>query len=196
MTALTASQLKGYEKDGFIAPKNQNGSFWITSHESKKLVHKWRAEEDAILVGRITAEKDNPYLTVREVKGDSPIRIVIDKNLKLSKNLNVFNSESETIIFNEIKSDNQSDNNYIKIEFNNLINSILEGLHKQNIQSLIIEGGTKTLQSFIDKNLWDEARIFTTDMKIENGVKSPIINGEISFEKQIDTDSLKIIVND
>ena len=183
-------------KDGFIAPKNQTKPFWMTSSESKNLVHKWRAEEEAILVGRITAEKDNPSLTVREIKGDNPIRIVIDKDLKLSEDLNLFNSESETIIFNEIKSDNQSDNNYIKIEFNNVINSILEGLHKQNIQSLIIEGGTKTLQSFIDKNLWDEARIFTTDMKIENGVKSPIINREISFEKQIDTDSLKIIVND
>jgi diaminohydroxyphosphoribosylaminopyrimidine deaminase/5-amino-6-(5-phosphoribosylamino)uracil reductase len=183
-------------KDGFIAPDNQTEPFWMTSKESKKLVHKWRSEEDAILIGRITAEKDNPSLTVREIKGDNPIRIVIDKDLKLSEDLNLFNSESETIIFNEIKSDNQSDNNYIKIEFNNLINNILEGLHKQNIQSLIIEGGTKTIQSFVNRNLWDEAKIFTTDMKIENGVQSPIINGKISCEIQIDTDSLKIIIND
>ena len=93
-------------KDGFIAPKNQKEPFWMTSNKSKKLVHKWRSEEDSVLVGRITAEKDNPSLTVRESTVKNPIRLVIDKNLKLSKNLNLFNSESKTIIFNEIKSDN------------------------------------------------------------------------------------------
>ena len=184
-------------KDGFIAPKNQNKPFWMTSSESKKLVHKWRDEEDAILVGRITAEKDNPSLTVREVSGINPIRLVIDKDLKLSKNLNLFNSESKTIIFNEIKSDNTSDNNYIKIDFSNLINNILIELYKLNIQSLIIEGGAKTLQSFINEKMWDEAKIFiTTDVKLESGLKSPIIKGKISSETLIDTDLLKIIVND
>jgi len=183
-------------KDGFIAPKDQKEPFWMTLKESKKLVHKWRSEEDSILIGRITAEKDNPSLTVREIEGENPIRIVIDKDLKLSENLNLFNSEAETIIFNEIKSDNKSDNNYIKIDFNDMIINILIELYKQNIQSLIIEGGTTTIQSFIDKNMWDEARVFKTDMNIENGLKSPIINGKTSSETQIDTDSLKIIVND
>ena len=183
-------------KDGFIAPKNQTEPFWMTSNKSKKLVHKWRSEEDSILVGRITAEKDNPSLTVRESTGKNPIRLVIDKNLRLSKNLNLFNSESKTIIFNEIKSDNLSRNNYIKINFNNMINNILKELYKQKIQSVIIEGGAKTLQSFIDENIWDEARIFTTDKKLENGVKSPIIKGKKISEIQIDTDCLKIILND
>ena len=183
-------------KDGCIAPKNQTEPFWITYNKSKKLVHTWRSEEDAILIGRITAEKDNPFLTVREVKGRNPIRIVIDKDIKLSKNLNLFNSESKTIIFNEIKSDNTSDNKYIKINFNNLITHLLEELYKQKIQSVIIEGGTTTLQSFIEENLWDEARIFTTDIKLENGVKSPIIKGGNLSEIQIDTDLLKIIDND
>ena len=183
-------------KDGFIAPKNQTEPFWMTSNKSKKLVHKWRSEEDSILVGRITAEKDNPSLTVREVTGKNPIRLVIDTNLKLSKNLNLFNSESKTIIFNEIKSDNLSKNNYIKINFNNMINNILKELYKQKIQSVIVEGGTTTLQSFIEENIWDEARIFTTDTKLENGVKSPIIKGRKISEIEIDTDYLKIILND
>ena len=86
--------------------------------------------------------------------------------------------------------------NYIKTDFKNLIKNILEVLYKQNIQSIIIEGGTKTLQSFIDKNMWDEARVFKTNINIGNGLKSPIVNGKISSEIQIDTDSLKIIVND
>ena len=166
----------------------------MTSKESKKLVHKWRSEEDAILIGRITAEKDNPSLTVREIKGDNPIRIVIDKDLKLSENLNLFNSESKTIIFNKIKSYNTSYSNYIKINFNNLINNILEELYKQNIQSIIIEGGTKTLQSFINDNLWDEARIFTANKKLVDGVKVPTIEGKIISEKKIGVDKLRIII--
>lgn len=183
-------------KDGFIAPKNQTEPFWMTSNKSKKLVHKWRSEEDSILVGRITAEKDNPSLTVREVSGENPIRLVIDKDLKLSENLNLFNSESETIIFNKIKSDKLSKNNYIKINFNDMINNILKELYKQKIQSVIVEGGTTTLQTFIEKNIWDEARIFTTDKKLENGVKSPILKGNKISEIKIDTDCLKIILND
>ncbi len=181
-------------RDGFIAPLDQKEPLWMTSEESKKLVHKWRSEEDSILIGRITAEKDNPSLTVREVNGKNPTRIVIDKNLKLSEHLNLFNSESDTIIFNEIKSHKKSKKNYIKINFNKLINNILIVLYKQNIQSLIVEGGTKTLQSFIDKNLWDEARVFHTNSELLKGVRSPNIEGEIISSKEIDTDLLEIII--
>ena len=180
-------------KDGFIAPKNQNKPFWMTSSESKKLVHKWRDEEDAILVGRITAEKDNPSLTVREIAGSNPVRIVIDKNLKLSGDLNLFNSEAKTIIFNAIKSEETRTNQFIKINFNNLIKSILEELYQQNIQSVIIEGGSKTLQSFIDTNMWDEARIFTAKKELKDGVKAPNIEGEIILEEKTDTDELRIL---
>ena len=168
----------------------------MTSNDSKKLVHQWRSEEDAILVGRITAEKDNPSLTVREVTGVNPIRLAIDKDLKLSKNINLFNSESETIIFNKIKSENNSDNNYIKINFNNMINNILKELYKQKIQSVIIEGGTKTLQSFIDENTWDEARVFTTNKELTTGIKTPKIEGKIISEREIGGDVLGILRND
>jgi diaminohydroxyphosphoribosylaminopyrimidine deaminase/5-amino-6-(5-phosphoribosylamino)uracil reductase len=182
--------------DGFIAPKNQTAPFWMTSSESKKLVHQWRAEEDAILVGRITAEKDNPSLTVREVKGKNPIRIIIDRDLKLSVNLNLFNSETQTLIFNNVKTEKIDLNYFIKIEFNTLISNILCKLHEQNIQSVIIEGGSKTLQSFIDKNIWDEARIFTTNKELTDGVKSPNIKGKIIEEKEVGGDSLEVIIND
>ena len=180
-------------KDAFIAPKNQTKPFWMTSSESKKLAHKWRAEEDAILVGRITAEKDNPSLTVREVEGSNPIRIVIDKDLKLSADFNLFNNDAKTIVFNQLKSEENNSNNYIKINFNNLTKNILQELHKQNIQSIIIEGGTITLQSFIDNNLWDEARIFTTNKTLTEGVKPPTIEGEIISEDEIGVDRFKIL---
>ena len=180
-------------KDGFIAPRNQTKPFWMTSSDSKKLVHKWRAEEDAILVGRITAEKDNPSLTVREVEGSNPIRIVIDKDLKLSADFNLFNNDAKTIIFNQIKSEKNNSNNYIKINFNNLTKNILQELHKQNIQSVIIEGGTKTLLSFIVKKLWDEARIFTTNKTLTEGVKPPAIEGKIISEDETGGDRFKIL---
>lgn len=180
-------------KDGFIAPKNQTKPFWMTSSESKKLAHKWRAQEDAILVGRITAEKDNPSLTVREVEGSNPVRIIIDKDLKLSADFNLFNNDAKTIVFNQLKSEENNSNNYIKINFNNLTKNILKELHKQNIQSIIIEGGTITLQSFIDNNLWDEARIFTTNKTLTEGVKPPAIEGEIISEDEIGGDRFKIL---
>ena len=183
-------------KDGFIAPKNQTAPFWMTSKDSKKLVHQFRAEEDAILVGRITAEKDNPSLTVREVTGKNPTRIVIDKDLKLSKKLNLFNNEAKTIIFNTLQTKEIDSNYYIKTDFNNLIESILQELYKQNIQSIIIEGGVKTLQSFIDEKLWDEARVFTASTILVEGVKSPNIKGEIVFETVVGEDHLEIIKND
>tara|TARA_B100001758_G_scaffold243167_1_gene252552 strand:- start:9757 stop:10764 length:1008 start_codon:yes stop_codon:yes gene_type:complete len=183
-------------KDGFIAPENQSGPFWMTSNKSKKLVHEWRSEEDAILIGRITAEKDNPYLTVREIKGDNPIRIVIDKNLKLKSDLNLFNHQSETIIINNIKTEYKAKNHYLKINFNDFISSILNELHKLKIQSIIIEGGTTTIQSFINENIWDEARIFKANTKLDIGIRAPIINGKTISKQQIDTDHLKTIIND
>jgi diaminohydroxyphosphoribosylaminopyrimidine deaminase/5-amino-6-(5-phosphoribosylamino)uracil reductase len=183
-------------KDGFIAPNNQNKPFWMTSSESKKLVHQWRREEDAILVGRITAQKDNPFLTVREVQEENPIRIVIDKNLKLSSGLNLFDSNAKTLIFNTIKNDETNSNIFIKTSFTNLVLNVLKELHKQNIQSVIIEGGTITLQSFIDAKLWDEARIFTTNKELNDGVKSPNIEGKMLFETVLEGDKLEIIKND
>ena len=183
-------------QDGFIAPKNQSAPFWMTSDDSKRLVHQFRAEEDSILVGRVTAEKDNPSLTVRECKGENPTRLVIDKDLKLSKKLSLFNNEAKTIIFNTKKSKIINSNYYIKIGFNDLINNILHELYKQNIQSLIIEGGAKTLESFIDEKIWDEARIFTANKILFEGVKSPNIKGEIIYKTVIDKDQLEIIKND
>jgi len=182
-------------KDGFIAPKNQIAPFWMTSSDSKKLVHQFRAEEDAILIGRVTVEKDNPSLTVREIRGENPIRIVIDKDLKLSKKLIIFNNEAKTIIFNTQITKQLNSNYYIKINYRNMINNILHELYKQNIQSLIIEGGAKTLQSFIDQKLWDEARIFTANKTLIEGVKSPRIEGEIIYETTIDKDQLEIVKN-
>jgi len=183
-------------QDKFIAPLNQSEPFWMTSNKSKHIVHKWRSQEDAILVGRITAQKDNPLLTVRNVVGNNPIRIVIDNDLTLSKDLKLFNNDSYTIIINNIKSYTESKNKYVKISNKNFIINILNYLYKQNIQSFIIEGGSITLQSFINDNLWDEARVFTTKKHLKKGVPSPIIAGRLNEERKVEDDNLKIFNND
>lgn len=180
--------------DKFIAPKNQNEPFWMTSKKSKILAHKWRAEEDAILVGRITAEKDNPSLTVREGDGNNPIRLVIDKNLKLANNLNLFDSKANTLVFNAKKSEIIGTNKLVKVKFNDLIKKVLKELYKKGIQSVIIEGGRATLQSFIDAGIWDEARIFTANKVLDEGVKTPTIEGKMISEEKIGDDLLEIIM--
>jgi diaminohydroxyphosphoribosylaminopyrimidine deaminase / 5-amino-6-(5-phosphoribosylamino)uracil reductase len=160
-------------KDNFIAPINQEKPFWMTSEKSKKLVHSWRAEEDAILVGRKTVVADNPSLTVRMCEGKNPIRIIIDKELSLDKKSTVFDDQAETIVFNNIKSAIIDKTTYLKTDFNNLNEGILNQLYNRSILSLIIEGGTITINSFIEKNLYDEIRVFTADKLLEKGINSP-----------------------
>ena len=182
-------------KDNFIAPINQEKSFWMTSDESKKLVHSWRAEEDAILVGRKTVVADNPSLTVRECEGKNPIRIVIDKELSLNEKSNVFDDQSETIVFNNIKTNIIDKRTYLKADFNNLNQDILKQLYNRDILSLIIEGGAFTINSFIENGLYDEIRVFTTNKVLENGIKSPNIP-EIKNSKKItiNNDKLEIYI--
>lgn len=172
--------------DGFIAPANQTSPFWMTSKKSKKMVHQWRAEEMAILVGTETAIKDNPSLTVREVEGKNPIRFVLDKSLRLPNDLFLFDKQSRSYILTE-KSNNESQ---ITVDFNNLATSICDALYQKGIQSIIIEGGAKTLQTFIDANLWDEARVFTAPISIKEGVSAPILGSKARVTKQVDKDQL------
>lgn len=174
--------------DGFIAPKTKNEKkpIWITNEFSRQLVHKWRTEEHGILVGTNTILEDNPSLTARDWIGKNPVRVVIDKEEKLSKNLTVFNDESETIIL--------TDKN---IDFSqNSAKEICDVLFKNEITSVIIEGGTKTLQTFINANLWDEARVFTGENNLKEGIRAPKFSGKIISEEKILTDILKIYKND
>ena len=173
--------------DGFIAPENQTETFWMTSAESKKIVHQWRAEEMGILFGTETAIKDNPSLTVREVKGKNPIRFVIDKNLRLSPNLSIFDEQACTFVLTE----KSIEDNQLEVDFNNLAKSICDALYQQNIHSFIIEGGSKTLQTFIDADLWDEARVFTAPTQLGGGIKAPEFNCSPAKSEQIATDQLK-----
>jgi diaminohydroxyphosphoribosylaminopyrimidine deaminase/5-amino-6-(5-phosphoribosylamino)uracil reductase len=182
--------------DGFFAPAD-GSQLWITGLESRKLVHQWRGEEDAILVGTNTVAIDNPQLNVRYGKGKLPKRIVIDRDLKLSRDLNVFDQSVETLVFNRIKTEFDGKIKYIALEdFERFVPQyILYQLYLQDIQSVIIEGGAKTLNSFIDAGLWDEARIFTGETVLNNGIEAPEVKGTIADEIFSGTDQLKIIYN-
>jgi len=166
-------------QDNFIDIKrttsNQPQIHWITNELSKSLVHKWRTEEDAILIGFNTALKDDPQLTVREWTGKQPLRLVFDKNLVLSKNLHIFDKQNPTIIFNANKSEIQKNLTFALLNYaNDILPQILLVLYQKNILSVIVEGGRITLQSFIDLNLWDEARVFTGAVKFKSGVPAPL----------------------
>ena len=174
---------------------SQTGIFWITQPETKTLVHKWRAEESGILVGRKTVENDNPSLTCRDYFGNNPTRIVIDKDLKVDySNKKITNQEAETFIINQIKSEQTDNIHYIKLNDFNL-KSILFELYKKDIQSVIIEGGKHTLQQFINENLWDEARVLTGIGSINNGVKSPILNQTVIKSFKFGEDEVKVYQN-
>lgn len=165
-------------KDGFIDKKRTDSTAhinWISAPETKTLVHQWRAEEQAILVGRKTIEHDNPSLTVRNVVGKHPIRVILDSHLTLSQEFTVFQDQLPTIVLNLIKTEQTGVISYYKLPDLNPIN-ILEALYKLNIQSVMIEGGTKTLSSFIDANLWDEARIIEGNTLFTEGLKAPVIS--------------------
>ncbi|WP_084399460.1 bifunctional diaminohydroxyphosphoribosylaminopyrimidine deaminase/5-amino-6-(5-phosphoribosylamino)uracil reductase RibD [Pseudotamlana agarivorans] len=175
-------------QDGFLSPekKEVQAPVWITNPYSRILVHKWRMEEQAILVGTNTVIEDNPSLTVRDWTGQNPIRIAIDKNQKLSKDLAVFNNEAKTL---SITKD--------QIDFSKPIASqICDHLFNMEINSVIIEGGAQTLQTFIDENLWDEARVFTGPVHLQKGTKAPRFSGQLIHEENIISDTLKIYNND
>ncbi|MDA9057257.1 bifunctional diaminohydroxyphosphoribosylaminopyrimidine deaminase/5-amino-6-(5-phosphoribosylamino)uracil reductase RibD [Flavobacteriaceae bacterium] len=175
-------------KDGFIAPlsKTETKPVWISNTYSRQLVHQWRAEEQAILVGANTVVQDNPSLTTREVEGANPIRIVIDLKKSLPNSHQVFDTSAKTIRLTSHEIDTQKP----------LASEVCKVLYAEHITSVIIEGGQKTLQAFIDENLWDEARVFSSALHLNDGVSKPQIKGSLVSKTQIASDCLKILVND
>ena len=198
-------------KNGFIAPleKDEQKPVWISNSYSQQLVHKWRSEEHAILVGTNTVIADNPKLNVRSWSGENPVRIVLDRSLRIPLKVAVFNGNVKIIVLTETINNKQETRLkeclfersreliFEKIDFSkNVAQQVCEVLQKHKIQSVIIEGGTQTLQTFIDANLWDEARVFIGDVEFGNGVKSPSFSATIQSEEKIQNDILRIYFND
>jgi len=178
--------------DGFIA-RADFSSKWISCDKSRELVHLWRAEESAILVGTNTAYYDNPKLTARIAGAQNPVRVVIDNQLRLPDSLNLFDQSEKTIIFNSRRSETGAELEYIKVPFErNLIELILEALFQRELSSLLVEGGSRMIQSFIDLDLWDEARVFTAQKQFGEGVEAPKLGLAPDQVKQVEGDKLKI----
>lgn len=180
-------------RDGFFARK-EGGQKWITSSPAKQLVHRWRSEEDAILIGKNTAKIDNPHLNVREWNGKNPVRIIVDRNLELPKDLNIFDQSQDTIIFNGLRTEVIGKIKYLELEnFDLLLPPLIcYQLYLMDIQSIIIEGGAKILNLFISADLWDEARVFTGPERWGDGIASPVLRGESVETINVGPDTLQV----
>ena len=178
--------------DGFIARENYD-SKWISSDISRKLVHKWRSEEDAILVGRNTVLYDNPSLTTRDWSGSDPIRMVLDPQLSLASDFHVFDGTVKTFVYNQREEKSKGWIEFIKCG-SNFINDILSDAAQRGISSIFVEGGSATLKAFIGAGAWDEARVFESDSIFGKGISAPVITGSVATEK-IGNDNLKYYKN-
>lgn len=205
--------------DGKVAPSQpppvgeeqetlqQKSRLLISNEYTNRIVHQWRSEEMAILVGTNTALYDNPELTTRLWPGKNPVRLVVDMELKLPHTLKLFNSEAPTIVFNTKRhhmpeallasANNHSVGFYQVTTDVNLVHQITHALYQLNIQSVLVEGGAFLLQSFIDEGIWDEARMITNqDLIIGNGLPAPLLkNGILQHTENVYSDSIRYYSN-
>ncbi len=187
-------------EDGFIDIKrNQDtpiGPNWISNPVSRMLVHKWRSEEQSIMVGTNTILKDNPGLDTRLWSGKSPLRIVLDRFGRLPMDRKVFDNKVPTLVFSEVAHENSKNLEYVVVDFNQtLLSQVMIELFQREIQSVIIEGGQKLIQSFIEQNLWDEARVFKGEKIFQSGVEAPKIDCANYTASKILNDSIYVYVN-
>ncbi len=193
-------------QDGFIAPdstfrenlnNNVSKPVWITNAYSRQLVHKWRSEEQAILVGTQTVIDDNPKLDVRDWTGNDPIRVVLDQNNRIPNDSHIFDNQPKTIVISKNTRDVLLENPIFEIVVfeKNMAKQLAEAMYRHQIQSVIIEGGLQTLQTFIDANLWDEARVFSGKTSFIKGTKAPTLRKSYSQNQLICQDELKIARN-
>ncbi|UJP67016.1 bifunctional diaminohydroxyphosphoribosylaminopyrimidine deaminase/5-amino-6-(5-phosphoribosylamino)uracil reductase RibD [Mongoliitalea daihaiensis] len=180
--------------DGYIARKN-NDSKWISNVYSRQLVHQWRAEEDAILVGKNTVLFDNPSLNVRDWSGKDPVRVILASSLDWQHPFQVLDRSIPTIIFNRDIQKDDGNLSLVKIEDNKNLTHILQILQQRKISSVLVEGGSEVLQAFISHNLWDEARVFSSTCTFGDGIPAPKISGTITRELDVMGDKLSIYHN-
>ncbi len=184
-------------KDNYIGHREER--VLISNKYSNLYTHQLRAQVDGILVGKTTALSDNPSLTTRHVIGENPVRIILDAALEIPLTQQIYNTESQTIIINEIKSEEDGNVKYIKVKDTKDLDIIAETLFNAGIFRLLVEGGKKTLTSFIDQSQWDEAHIITASTNINNAfdpkglVKAPFIKGHLIDKLDFEKDKVEVI---
>lgn len=168
----------------------------ISNELASQFVHQIRSEEHAILVGTQTAMNDNPSLTTRLIEGRNPVRILIDFDLKVPRDFKIYNNEAPTLVFNQEKEGDEGNVKFIKISKENFLEDLLQKLYENQIQSFLVEGGSRTLQTFIDANLWDETIIIKNkNLTLENGTKAPKFDGKLVEEKYFRENKLSFYKN-
>jgi diaminohydroxyphosphoribosylaminopyrimidine deaminase/5-amino-6-(5-phosphoribosylamino)uracil reductase len=200
--AQTADKYMGME-DVIGKREDGSGQLRISGAASQKLVHQWRGEEQGILVGTKTALNDNPQLTVRKAKGKNPVRILIDRKLKVPSSFHLLDGKVPTIVFTTKKKAPKKNIVYVIINFEkDLLKQIMSVLYEKKIQSLIVEGGSKLLNACIEVGLWDEARVFTSKKNLSQiagkntkGVDAPKIAGRVTGQKKMGEDLLLMLSN-
>ena len=172
--------------DGFISPKekNINKPYWISNIKSRQLVHKWRSEEQAILVGAKTIREDDPRLTTRDWEGKNCDIYILSKN-SFQKDYKIFNQDSKVKILDSQEIDYDKD----------IVKQMCDKFYDDKILSIIVEGGTKTLSNFIDSGFWDEMRVFKTKQKLGDGINGPIIKYKASKEFDVGDNKLEYYLN-
>jgi diaminohydroxyphosphoribosylaminopyrimidine deaminase/5-amino-6-(5-phosphoribosylamino)uracil reductase len=178
--------------DGFVARRNFD-SKWISDEFSRQLVHKLRSEEDAVLIGMRTAQHDNPELTVRDWSGRNPVRIVIDRFLRLDDRIKLFDGSQKTICYNVLKHEELNNLSLVRIDEEDFLTHLVHDLYRKNIQSVLVEGGAQTLQAFIHAGLWDEAFVFVSPQRFDDGIRAPEISGVLVNYYKVQNDWLKIL---
>ena len=183
--------------DGFIAPKDRS-RLQITGVEAQTMVHKWRTEEAAIMVGTTTALNDDPELTARLYDGKQPLRIVLDKDLKVPHTHHLYDNKAATWIINDQKEMLHGNVHSVRLPFGEgFLPALMKKLYDARILSIIIEGGATLLNSFISAGLWDEARVFTGQSYIKGGIPAPSLNDcPKAFTMKVGNDQLDLCVNE
>lgn len=181
--------------DGFIAKENYD-SKWISNDVSRRLVHKWRSEEDVVLIGTNTALYDNPRLNVREWTGRNPVRAFIDKQLQVPTGAHLLDGTQETICYNYIEQDVKNLVEYVKVDpVDDMVEVIVNDMYVRKHLSILVEGGTQLLNTFMKKGLWDEIRIFRSPTEFGTGIESPVIRAKADSHEMILNDELIVYKN-
>lgn len=185
--------------DGYIdlnrEPGNQDGPRWISDEVSRTLVHKWRSEESAIMVGTNTILTDNPNLTVRRWSGENPVRITLDRNGRLPESAEILDGTHETIVFTAVSRNYSGKIQLVHADPSYELVDVMEELFDRQLVSILVEGGAKLHQSFLETGLWDEARVFTGKMSFTQGVKAPEMKDNPEDVIQIGETQLEVFSN-
>jgi diaminohydroxyphosphoribosylaminopyrimidine deaminase/5-amino-6-(5-phosphoribosylamino)uracil reductase len=196
ITLKWAQSVDGY-LDILRSDKNRTGPNWITGNAERVLVHKWRAEEQSILVGAETIRADNPRLNVRDWRGNDPLKLILSSSGSLDKGLAVFGPDDGVVVFTHNTDGDISNATRVKLNMNEPSSyQIATYLFESGIQSLLIEGGARVLDHFLSTGLWDEARIFTGKDRFNAGVKAPVIKGKLLSVTHFSSSNLEVYLND